>query len=91
MTKDELIAAIAAEGAMPKADAERLCAIVYRVTAAGLKSHGEVKWPHVGTLTNAVQKARKARNPRTGETIDVPEKNVVRFKPATALSESVNA
>ncbi len=78
MTKDELIAAIAQEGAMSKTDADRLCAIVFRVTAAGLKSHGDVKWPHVGTLTKRVQKARKALNPRTGEKIDIPEKKVVR-------------
>ena len=34
--------------------------------------------------------ARQARNPSTGEPVDVPAKTVVQFKPAKALRESVN-
>jgi nucleoid DNA-binding protein len=34
--------------------------------------------------------ARKARNPRTGERVDVPPKNVVTFKPGKRMEELVN-
>jgi nucleoid DNA-binding protein len=35
------------------------------------------------------RKARKARNPRTGERVDVPPKNVVTFKPGKEMEERV--
>src|ERR1700720_3390316 len=35
------------------------------------------------------RKARKARNPRTGEKVDVPPKNVVTFKPGKEMEERV--
>jgi hypothetical protein len=33
--------------------------------------------------------ARKARNPRTGQRVDVPEKFVVTFKPGKEMEEKV--
>ncbi|MEJ2182263.1 MAG: integration host factor subunit beta [Nitrospirota bacterium] len=33
---------------------------------------------------------RKARNPKTGESVDVPEKKAVRFKAGKALREALN-
>ena len=35
------------------------------------------------------RKPRKARNPRTGEKVDVPAKNVVTFKPGKEMEERV--
>src|SRR5262249_29849107 len=35
------------------------------------------------------RKARKARNPRTGEKVDVPPKHVVTFKPGKEMEERV--
>src|SRR5206468_10153099 len=35
------------------------------------------------------RKARKARNPRTGEKVDVPPKNVVTFKPGKEMEERI--
>src|SRR5881394_2176063 len=35
------------------------------------------------------RKARKARNPRTGDKVDVPPKNVVTFKPGKTMEERV--
>jgi nucleoid DNA-binding protein len=37
------------------------------------------------------RKARKARNPRTAEKVDVPPKNVVTFKPGKEMEEKVLA
>lgn len=34
---------------------------------------------------------RKARNPKTGESVDVPQKKAVRFKAGKALREALNA
>jgi integration host factor subunit beta len=34
---------------------------------------------------------RKARNPKTGESVDVPQKKAVRFKAGKALREALNS
>ena len=44
-----------------------------------------------GVFELVTRKARRARNPRTGERIDVLAKTVVRFKPAWALQERAEA
>ena len=36
------------------------------------------------------REARKGRNPKTGEEIDIPAKNAIKFVPAGALKDAVN-
>ena len=43
-----------------------------------------------GTFKVVNRKARKGRNPRTGESIDIPAKNVVRFKAGKGLKEAAD-
>ncbi len=43
----------------------------------------------LGKLVVKAKPARKARNPRTGETVDVPAHSVVDFKPSAALKQAV--
>ena len=42
---------------------------------------GEVDLFRFGTFVKKQRKARKGRNPRTGEAIDIPAKNYVKFEP----------
>ena len=43
-----------------------------------------------GTFKNVTREARTARNPRTGETLEVGEKNTIRFKPSSAWKKELN-
>ena len=43
-----------------------------------------------GKFKLVTRKARKGINPKTGEPIDIPEKRVARFVPATALKDEIN-
>lgn len=45
----------------------------------------------LGTLSLKKKPARKARNPKTGATVDVAAKTVVKFSTAKALKEAINA
>jgi DNA-binding protein HU-beta len=50
---------------------------------------GEVLLKDIGVLY-AIRKAEhKARNPKTGESVTVPERTVVRMRPSTVLSKAV--
>ena len=43
-----------------------------------------------GTFATTKKEARKGRNPKTGETIEIPSKTVAKFKAGSELSKSVN-
>jgi nucleoid DNA-binding protein len=50
---------------------------------------GKATIKNFGTFYVKEVKARKARNPKTGESVFVPNKNVIRFKPAAKLKGMV--
>jgi integration host factor subunit beta len=50
---------------------------------------GRIELRNFGVFEVKRRKARKARNPRTGEKVDVPPKNVVTFKPGKQMEELV--
>ena len=55
-----------------------------------LKDGDKVSLVGFGTFSMTTRDARQGRNPRTGETITIPEKNVVKFKPGKELMTSLN-
>ena len=56
-----------------------------------LENGEEVKLPGIGKLYVVQKEARKGRNPRTGEEIDIDAKNVVRFKASSVLKNTINS
>jgi nucleoid DNA-binding protein len=50
---------------------------------------GRIELRNFGVFEVKQRAARKARNPRTGERVDVPPKNVVTFKPGKKMEERV--
>lgn len=55
-----------------------------------LEAGNKIKLGDIGVIEVKTQKARTARNPRTGETIEVPEKNTLKFKPFRQMLENIN-
>ncbi|HPQ45183.1 MAG TPA: HU family DNA-binding protein [Syntrophales bacterium] len=89
MTKAELIAAIAGDAGITKAQAARaLDSYIDNVTAE-LKKNGKLGLVGFGTFSVAKRQARTGRNPQTGEAIQIKAKNVIKFKAGKALSEKV--
>ena len=54
-----------------------------------LKEGCKLRIPDFGTFKVVRTPARKGRNPKTGEEIDIPARNNVKFKPAKTLKEAV--
>ena len=54
-----------------------------------LIEQGRIELRNFGVFEVKRRKARKARNPRTGEKVDVPPKCVVTFKPGKEMEEKV--
>ena len=89
MTKAELIEKIAGKAKITKRAANiALDTFVASVTAA-LKKGERVALVGFGTFSVAKRKARTARNPRTGETINVPARKAPKFKAGRELKKAV--
>lgn len=58
---------------------------VFDIISLALIAGESISIPKFGKFEAFVKPARKARNPRTGESIDVPEKLSVKFKPSSTL------
>lgn len=90
MNQAELTAALADSKGITKKqageDIEALCDVVRTALAKG----DEVTLPGIGKLHVERKEASKGRNPRTGEAIDIPAKNVPKFSVAKALKDAVN-
>lgn len=90
MTKAELIEAMAKEAGISKAAAgTALDSFTTNITKALKKKDGKVTLVGFGTFSKTRRKARKGRNPQTGETIKIKASNVVKFKAGKKLKDSV--
>jgi DNA-binding protein HU-beta len=90
MTKAELVEMMAKDAGISKAAAGKaLESFTGNVTKALKKKDGKVTLVGFGTFQKTRRKARKGRNPQTGEAIKIKAKNVVKFKPGKKLSASV--
>ena len=90
MTKAELIEKMAKDAGVSKVAAGKaLDSFCDGVTKALKKKNGKVTLVGFGTFQKIRRKARKGRNPQTGEAIKIKAKNVVKFKPGKKLSDSV--
>ena len=72
-----------------KADAERAVECMIDSIVSGLKGGDEVSVAGLGIFATKARPARQGRNPRTGESIQVPAMRVPKFRPAKALKEAV--
>ncbi|MFW5988869.1 MAG: HU family DNA-binding protein [Desulfosudaceae bacterium] len=59
------------------------------VTKALKKKNGKVTLVGFGTFAKLRRKARKGRNPQTGDPIKIKARNVVKFKPGKKLQDAV--
>ena len=90
MNKAEMIASIAEDTGLTKADVGRcLDSLVEQVTKT-LKKGDRVALVGFGTFGVSKRKARAGRNPQTGAVIKIAARRVPRFAPGKELKAAVN-
>ena len=90
MTKAELVEQMAKDAGISKAAASKaLDSFTTSVTKALKKKDGKVTLIGFGTFSKTRRKARKGRNPQTGEVIKIKAANAVRFKAGKKLKEAI--
>jgi DNA-binding protein HU-beta len=87
MNKATLINFVAQEATLTKKDARAAIEAVLNGIVDGLNTDKKVALVGFGTFLLVEKKARTARNPKTGEAVDVPAKIVPKFRPSAGLKE----
>ncbi len=90
MKKADLLAKISEDAGLTKVQAEAAVKSFVDAIEATLKADEKFSLLGLGTFTKNHRPAREGRNPATGQKMQIKAKNVVKFKPGKALSESVN-
>lgn len=89
MNKTELVAAVAAKAELSKKDAEAAVNTVFDSVKDALAEGDKVSLIGFGTFSVKTRAARTGLNPRTKETIEIPESKVPAFKAGSALKDAV--
>ena len=90
MNKAELIDAMASGSGLSKADSKRALDAFIGATSSALGKGNRVALVGFGSFSVSERSARKGRNPRTGEEINIAAKRVVKFKAGAELSGGLN-
>lgn len=90
MKKADLVENIAAQIERSKADVTDMVNAVFENITDALKRGEEVALIGFGSFKVKRREARKGRNPKTGEEIDIAAGNVPSFKAGKALKDAVN-
>ena len=90
MTKSELISAIGNRTLKKDADIKPVIDAAIDIITEQLAKGEDVAMVGFGSFTVKTRAAGTVRNPRTGESMDVPEKKVPSFKAGKALKDAVD-
>ena len=92
MIRSELLQALAKENPGLRPDEiERVVDVFFDEIGHRLAQGGRVELRGFGAFSTREREPRKGRNPRTGETVEVPGKRVPYFKPGKEMRERLNA
>ena len=90
MNKKELVEFIADRVDLSKADAERALEAFMEAVTTTLKKKDSVVLTGFGTFSVSERAARTARNPMTGEPVQIAAKTAPKFKAGKKLKDAVN-
>jgi DNA-binding protein HU-beta len=90
MNKSELIDRIAEEAELSKADAQRALEATLNTITDEVKKGNKVSLTGFGNFEQRERSARTARNPQTGEEMQVPASKAPAFKAGKAFKDAVN-
>jgi len=89
VTKKEIVKTISEEIGLTQLKTKEIVQKTFDAIVETLVDEGRIELRNFGVFEVKKRAARKARNPRTGDRVDVPEKYVVTFKPGKEMEEKV--
>jgi nucleoid DNA-binding protein len=89
VTKKEIVKTISEELGLTQLKTKEIVQKTFDAIVEALVDEGRIELRNFGVFEVKKRASRKARNPRTGQRVDVPEKWVVTFKPGKEMEERV--
>jgi DNA-binding protein HU-beta len=90
VNKNDLVAAVSTGTGLSRADATKAVDEVFDVITKALKGGDDVRLVGFGTFNVVSRAATQGRNPRTGETINIPASKRPKFTAGKGLKDAVN-
>lgn len=91
MTRSELVEALAERmGHLTQRDADMAVKAILDAMSESLSQGKRIEIRGFGSFTVNQRAPRLGRNPRSGESVDIPSKRVIHFKPGKGLREAVD-
>ncbi len=88
-TKREIVKTVAEKTALTQVQAGEVIQLALEAIAEAIVREGRIELRNFGVFEVKRRAARKARDPRSGETMDVPPRNVVVFRAGRALEGAI--
>ena len=90
MNKAQLVEKLAEKTKITKLQSELILDATLEIIQKSVSKGDDVKLVGFGTFSRAQRKARKGRNPKTGEVVEIPVQKVPRFKPGKDFKSRLN-
>jgi nucleoid DNA-binding protein len=89
MTKKDMVIFLADKHGLPRSLVRDAVQMLFNGIIDTLITEGRIELRNFGVFQVKRRKARKARNPRTGEPVEVAERSVVTFKPGQEMEDRI--
>lgn len=89
MTKKEIVKAISEEIGLSQAKTKEIVQKTFDAIIDALVTERRIEFRNFGVFEVKKRAGRRARNPQTGEMVNVPERFVVTFKPGKEMDQRV--
>jgi integration host factor subunit beta len=90
MTKADLINEVSRLANIKRNDSEVIVEVIFESVVRSLRAGDKIEIRGFGSFRTRQRKPRVARNPSTGDRVDVPAKKIPFFKPSKELKDMVN-
>ena len=89
MTKKDIVRTISEEVGLTQQQTKEIVQLTFNAIIESLVRENRIELRNFGVFEVKPRAARKARNPRTGQQVNVPRKHVVTFKPGKQMEARV--
>jgi integration host factor subunit alpha len=91
MTKADIVEEVYQKVGFSKKESAEIVDVVFDIIKSTLERSENIKISGFGSFIVRRKRARRGRNPQTGEEIEITTRNVLTFKPSLVLKKAVNA
>jgi integration host factor subunit alpha len=90
MTKADIVETIYEKVGLSKRESARIVDLIFDIIKGKLENGENIKLSGFGSFAVRDKKARRGRNPQTGEEITISARRVLSFKPSDVLRKRIN-